>query len=115
MDSEYRAAMARIAARGGADLPPLSPDVQRQADREAADRARREREAAAWEAENRRMQDDIYARVTASAVAANEAAEQEAVERRETERKRREAVADSPVSDELAAMKATHTGAYRRF
>jgi len=38
MDAEYRAAMARVAARGDADLPPLSPDAQRQADREAADR-----------------------------------------------------------------------------
>jgi len=39
MDAEYRDAMRRVAARGDADLPPLSPEAQRQADREATDPA----------------------------------------------------------------------------
>jgi len=115
MDAEYRDAMGRIIARGDTALPPLSPDVQRQADREAADRARRQRDAAAWEAENRRMQNDIYDRVTAEAIAANEAAEREAIERRATERRQREEAATSPEAEELAAMRAANAGAYRRF
>ncbi len=66
MDAEYRDALSRVEAQRDANAPPLSPEQQRLVQQEEHERARREREAAAYAAESQRLHEQHVARADAA-------------------------------------------------
>ncbi|MDP9369273.1 MAG: hypothetical protein M3Q03_13530 [Chloroflexota bacterium] len=134
LNSEYQAAASRITV---ARREPSPEEALRQRQEEAA-AALRERQAAAYESENRRLQDEHIARVNAAAEADRQRLEQERVDavrnqlrarflaltgatEAQFEREfpallrewQREQMRDDPVQREKAAMRAS--GRYNRF